>query len=795
MSKEMVISATPHETRVAILEEGQLCEIYVEREKEFALVGSIYKGKVTRVLPGMQSSFVEIGLDSDAFLYVTDFLEEIEEFDHIVTEEKTAAAGTPAASVSAAPPDAPPHPPSHASALVAVDESPVSESDMSDAALHAAITGNDASSVQPAAAVPPPAPRYSPPNAPYQRSSGTPSGGQSRPPGRGFEGRDRGQGRSGGGGGGFGSDRGRRGRQGGRRSGPGGGSGGGRGADTRFGRDLPASKYASHRPYEPPTEEAGSSEESNLPPILLPGESLAKYKARPAAESMGAPAASLESAAVAEHGEHTHSPEAGAQTESRAEARVDSTVEPQTAAAEPPQRPSWMAPARGEYQSIDILPGESLAKTRRSTAVTPPVEVEPAAASHEAHREEARAEEPDAEESQARHADSSPVDNGAPEHLTAENGPLADLSEEEARALAEHVAEVQLEESHLEVAARSEQDEEDDGDDSLNLDSGPVSEADGMESAEEVEAAEAENDDGHAADEAEARSEAYEAPVLDAAGNPIDIEKIQEEAQAAVEGGSATSAEESEGAINAADGASPSNGASDSGDPSAAPAETQPQRARVSGNYRARMQQPARRGGGGRDRGRRDDRGRRPQHGHSGGGSRPQQSRRTPLISDLLKQGQEIIVQIAKEPLGKKGARITSHIALPGRFLVYMPTLSHTGVSRKIGSAEDRSRLRHLVTEAKGSFGGGFIVRTAAEKATPDEIRTDVEFLTQTWSKIKTKADTVGNCSLMRGRSARWHGPGKGRWSLPAMRMSGTSSSTPSFSPPRESHQSRRPCH
>src|ERR1700733_9868620 len=90
MSKEMVISANPHETWVAIMEEGLLCEFYVEREKEFALVGSIYKGRVTRVLPGMQSSFVEIGLDSDAFLYVTDFLEDIEEFDHIVTtaEEK-----------------------------------------------------------------------------------------------------------------------------------------------------------------------------------------------------------------------------------------------------------------------------------------------------------------------------------------------------------------------------------------------------------------------------------------------------------------------------------------------------------------------------------------------------------------------------------------------------------------------------------------------------------------------------------------------------------------------------------
>src|SRR6266849_10761361 len=90
MSKEMVISANPHETRVAIMEEGQLCEYYVEREKEFALVGSIYKGRVTRVLPGMQSAFVEIGLDSDAFLYVSDFLENLEEYDHVVStvEEK-----------------------------------------------------------------------------------------------------------------------------------------------------------------------------------------------------------------------------------------------------------------------------------------------------------------------------------------------------------------------------------------------------------------------------------------------------------------------------------------------------------------------------------------------------------------------------------------------------------------------------------------------------------------------------------------------------------------------------------
>src|ERR1041385_16989 len=85
MPKELVISAAPHETRVSIIEDGQLCEIYIEREKEFALVGSIYKGRVTRVLPGMQSAFVDIGLDSDAFLYVGDFFENLEDYDHVVS--------------------------------------------------------------------------------------------------------------------------------------------------------------------------------------------------------------------------------------------------------------------------------------------------------------------------------------------------------------------------------------------------------------------------------------------------------------------------------------------------------------------------------------------------------------------------------------------------------------------------------------------------------------------------------------------------------------------------------------
>src|SRR5579875_2122081 len=86
MAKEICISSTPHETRLAILEDDQLAEIYYERENEYTLAGSIYKGRVTRVLPGMQSAFVDLGLERDAFLYVTDFLEEqedSEEFERV----------------------------------------------------------------------------------------------------------------------------------------------------------------------------------------------------------------------------------------------------------------------------------------------------------------------------------------------------------------------------------------------------------------------------------------------------------------------------------------------------------------------------------------------------------------------------------------------------------------------------------------------------------------------------------------------------------------------------------------
>jgi ribonuclease G len=92
MSKELFVSSTPHETKVAVVEDDLLSEIYYERENEYTLAGSIYKGRVTRVLPGMQSAFVNIGLERDAFLYVSDFLleeeEDVEGLEQVVSRSR-----------------------------------------------------------------------------------------------------------------------------------------------------------------------------------------------------------------------------------------------------------------------------------------------------------------------------------------------------------------------------------------------------------------------------------------------------------------------------------------------------------------------------------------------------------------------------------------------------------------------------------------------------------------------------------------------------------------------------------
>ena len=134
--------------------------------------------------------------------------------------------------------------------------------------------------------------------------------------------------------------------------------------------------------------------------------------------------------------------------------------------------------------------------------------------------------------------------------------------------------------------------------------------------------------------------------------------------------------------------------------------------------------------------------------GNRGGRSdrrgRPERQPPTAKIEDLLKERQEIVVQVVKEPLGTKGARITSHLSLPGRFLVYMPTVDHIGVSRKIESREERKRLavHRPALPRKSGLPGGVIIRTAASNRSEEDITTDLNYFQQVWNEIQRRRES-----------------------------------------------------
>src|SRR5689334_21243652 len=109
-------------------------------------------------------------------------------------------------------------------------------------------------------------------------------------------------------------------------------------------------------------------------------------------------------------------------------------------------------------------------------------------------------------------------------------------------------------------------------------------------------------------------------------------------------------------------------------------------------------------------------------------------------IEDLLKEGQEIVVQVTKEPISTKGARTTRYISLPGRHLVFMPTVDHIGISRRISSDKERRRLRDIV-ESMRPAGSGFIVRTVADGVSEKELKSDMEFLIKLWNEVVKRTE------------------------------------------------------
>jgi ribonuclease G len=859
MNKELYVSTTPHETKVALVEDDQLAEVYFERENEYTLAGSIYKGRVTRVLPGMQSAFVDIGLERDAFLYVSDFLELqdededgefadvkvtgatlaqanglilaeplAEEADSEESAEEPVAEGEEAqgeAKDSAGAPrwrgrrrrrgrrggrervggeaqsgsadfgsadsnatagelsnvadsrQAPPADDSDAPApreprrrrelrgfeprgLVvhglarSVDETEETVPEIPAEPTDAPVAGTteDRSEVRSAA---PAAPAFTPMLLPgesiskYNRGEGEPpapapaaESGASEESDRGFSrGRDRDRGdRSGRGGG--------RGRPGDRDRG-------------RGGRDRDRDRE--------PREHENIVLPENYTPIVLPGESISKYRGvEPISESLASEYTAPVSAPT-----ESAAPEAFAPVEP---VETAAPVEPVTKAETNPDEPLSSASYSGasrlpsltqryaaEPEAVETQTEPAAEPFNAEAVATPPVEepaVEPVqdeAVSHEPEQPEPQAAEiaqPEAVHTE--HVDAAPAENQpsvpeadqakpeersegrrswrtrvskifgagdtqpapnpelhAPEAHAEDSASLAQPEHASPRRSAENSPDTQLGSFVIEGGNVEHEELDDDETEMPAL-------AAHFDRYEESDNEEDTLDDGSGSQIGAAVRESGEENELEDEEYDFGGEEFEESELLADE--AVEPEEEDEG-----------DEPGESGEPAVAAAPE------------AGRQRPERF----------DRRDRRPRHGapppRSGGRPRSRQQARAavPLISELLKEGQEILVQIAKEPIGKKGARITSHIALPGRFLVYMPTVNHIGVSRKISSEEERQRLKRIVSSERENGHGGFIVRTAASNIKEDELRADIRFLKHLWTEIRTRAESGKSPALI----------------------------------------------
>jgi ribonuclease G len=147
-------------------------------------------------------------------------------------------------------------------------------------------------------------------------------------------------------------------------------------------------------------------------------------------------------------------------------------------------------------------------------------------------------------------------------------------------------------------------------------------------------------------------------------------------------------------------------------------------------------------------------RGRRPPRGNkNGGNARPDASvpprvTRAVPITEVVKEGDHVVVQISKEPIGTKGARVTSHVSLPGRYVVYLPTVDHLGISKRIGSARERQRLRQVMESLKPAR-GGLIVRTVAEGLTKKQLKADVGYLIRVWAEVCKKREAARSAEVL----------------------------------------------
>jgi len=753
MAKEICISSTPHETRLAILEDDQLAEIYYERENEYTLAGSIYNGRVTRVLPGMQSAFVDVGLERDAFLYVTDFLE-LEDQEETDELEKAAASGS----------NQPPREVRHSGDR---NGGRVDERNQRSGQKPEQRQDRPGKERRPTVEITPEAgeTEFAAP-ASFETEVQTDAGQEST----GEPGAKR--------------WRGRRRRRGGRSATD---ASGNQPETVESTETYPA---ASPQPEaEQTTHEIRASASTPPPPrsggapapFVLPGESLSKYGGSPA-EDAQKPAA-----------------------ESTARARQSSTF-----------KPSTLIEAPLAWDGTGLLPGESLSK-HRGRQPEPEVEAEiqegtsytaaSGSTAADAVEEEEFVVEMTASGAETAATPAADAPWGASATVPEETDIFEETSEtapepHQAEAASkepvpaktyDYTIETVIEQPSADEPVAAPVTRQDEVVTESGADESVAHHADATETPEpEADAAASHHVDplppsgfrlfGLGGKKKKTDESAPEPPKAEehpattavsafAPGRGLVEEEVIEEAEFDAPRRHHHKAEEPDfedfeveeklqtqirsGELgemlqeahldhriqlnfddkNGEDEGEEILEEEDEGEESAA-TEGQP-----AGDAQAR-----------RDRG---GRGRRGRNVPGGQGNRRGPSRRSaqtsdlPIISDLLKPGQEILVQIAKEPIAKKGARITSHIALPGRFLVYMPTVSQIGVSRKIASDEERQRLKRILVHERGEASGGFIVRTAAEGASEENLRADLRFLIHLWSEIKERSDSSKSPALI----------------------------------------------
>jgi ribonuclease G len=657
MTKELFVTSTPHETKVGLVEDDLLAEIYLERENEYTLAGSIYKGRVTRVLPGMQSAFVDIGLERDAFLYVSDFME-LEEHDDDLTD----VVPTNRPPLTENRPQPQPQPQSQPRAEL--QSLPASET--GSYVIESEPFTEDSSEETPAATLAEPETADSAGN----RDRG------------GFRGRRRRRGRRG-----EHNDRYDRGND----------RGNDRGSDrgpSESRSSRPSSETASTPSVPTRSRNSDYGPPPGYQPIILPGESISKYQrlAQP-------PVAS------------------GSRDQQSSASTAAQDVFPAPISSRFPEDEPLFAtgltePLHEQHGDYDQHEEVAHQEWERAHALQDRMNLTAAFAGNAADSEAVEEDETVEEEVHEPQEERATAGLGvvAPPSEVVPPVPTAVFVQSSAGAVQEEI----IEEEEAELPAYSEHLEEDGAFEELEEETSAAEDyrphsleiaATGEPSTPSTaDAAETPTDEEHVAPLEAFTAESGSEEETEEDPEEAEIEDAQAEAEALLEA-------EARG-----------NGTVDARVEVRAPAST------------AGYTQRARRPEFDRRRGRRGGR-------RFRSGTPRRENTSVPQISDLLKEGQEVLIQIAKEPIGKKGARITSHIALPGRFLVYMPTVNHTGVSRKISSDEERQRLKRIIISERDNGQGGFIVRTAAAGASEEELRADIRFLKNLWQEIKTRAE------------------------------------------------------